>query len=170
LAAALLLSAGSALAAPAAKPAAWPTYLDADGRRVLAAWLAGHPGYRLLNDADCRCDDDLREIRQLSQGVWRPEPGFHPYYRVGDFNGDGRSDLAVGLGTAGTPGRFQVLVIDHYRGRRGPVRTYLSPPYDLGEALFFGAPRPRPRRLLVGPFDSEGLAFEPLSAGRYRLR
>ncbi len=27
--------------------------------------------------------------------MWKRQPGFHPYYVSGDFNGDGNADFAV---------------------------------------------------------------------------
>jgi hypothetical protein len=50
--------------------------------KVVAAWLAIHPAYRVAEDGDCECDEDLRDIRNGDAAV----PDYHPYTVSGDFN------------------------------------------------------------------------------------
>ncbi len=161
----------SARAAPSHPGADLPPYIDLAARHAIAGWLTLHPGYRVLDDGDCNCDDDLRDMRTQSDGVWKPIPAYHPYYLVGDLRGDGRGAVAVGLIRQGTEKQFQVLIIDRYRATGSARRhAFLSRQFDLGEGLFFGPPRPKPYRLVVGAFASEGWVFVPARGGGYGLR
>src|ERR1700726_4198438 len=69
--------------------------LNVEQSSVVAGWLSKHPEYRLANDKDCECDEDIRTMRNGSGGVWKPIPGYHPPVACGDFNGDGVIDFAV---------------------------------------------------------------------------
>jgi hypothetical protein len=169
--AACLVAGMPATAGPVHFGANLPPYFDSAARRAVLSWLTSHRDYRVIDDSDCRCDRNLREIRSLSAGVWKADPDYHPYFKVGDFNRDGRRDLAVGLARLGATSQFQVLVIDNYRaGKAAKRECFLSHPFDLGEAMFFGLPRPKPHHLLVGHFDSEGWEFVPKKRGHYVLR
>src|SRR5689334_19972505 len=66
--------------------------LTAAQEKVLAAWLSQHSEYRAATDADCECDNDIREMRTRS---YETVPDYHPYRATGDFNGDGVEDFAV---------------------------------------------------------------------------
>jgi hypothetical protein len=127
----------------------------------LQSWLTKHKGFRVGTDEDCECDDDIASTRRGSGGAWAPNPNFHPYYAVGDFNSDGQPDFAVVL--IGAAEKKYVAIFN------GPFsqNSASSPAYldhkHVG-ALFFGAPRPKPWRLLVGPFESEGTLFKPRGA------
>ncbi|WP_414636310.1 FG-GAP repeat protein [Asticcacaulis sp.] len=74
-----------------------PEFISNDAEAALTPWFAKHPSYHLLVDDDCRCDDDLKAIRSHSIGAWKAQSDYHPYFTVGDFNGDGQADLAVGV-------------------------------------------------------------------------
>jgi hypothetical protein len=116
-------------------------------------WLAQHPAYSLMVDADCACADDLQEIRTVSLGVWRARPDYHPYFATGDFDGDGKSDAALAVTKDHLS--FQVLILHGPKARQ----PYLSPLFKPGQMLFFGPPRPRPWRLLVGPYGTDTSAM-----------
>lgn len=72
-----------------------PAYIREGHVDVLRTWFAAHPGQRLAIDQDCQCSDDIEELRWGDGGAWTPQPNFHPYYAVGDFDGDGFDDIAV---------------------------------------------------------------------------
>jgi hypothetical protein len=132
-------------------------------KKVVTSWIAQHPGYRLANDNDCKCDEDLHTIRKTGYGGrWKPVPDYHPYVAIGDFNGDGNTDFAVALIFNNSPNRFAILVFN------GPFDSAnITPAYfdhDLkmrGIGFFFGPPRPKPYRLVIGAFESEGYLLLP---------
>ena len=129
------------------------------------AWLAANPSYIVMTDADCRCAEDLEEIRTITSGLWRAQPAYHPYFVVGDFNGDRKADAAVAVTTDHR--LFRVLIVDG--GGGGPI--YLSPDFKPGEMLFFGAPRPQPWRLLIGRYGTDTVAMLlPHGRAKYVLR
>jgi len=145
--------------------------LSIDQKNVVTAWLSKHPGYRLANDKDCACDEDLRTMRATGYGGrWKPVPDYHPYAVSGDLNGDGNIDFAVAVIRTNAARKFTILVFN------GPIKSVTDAPSfvdsdsDLtGVGFFYGPPRPKPYRLVVGAFESEGYVLEPKSR-TYRLR
>jgi hypothetical protein len=140
-------------------------------KEVVSAWLHEHPGYRLANDKDCSCDEDLQTLRKTGYGGrWKPVADYHPYAVSGDFNGDGQVDLAVAVIRTNAAHKFTILVFN------GPIKSIGAPPSFIdadsnltGSGFFYGPPRPRPYRLVVGAFESEGYVLVP--KGRtYRLQ
>lgn len=131
-------------------------YIPSKQRAVLGQWLKQNPTLRVATDADCQCADDVAEIRKGSGGVWKANPNYHPYYASGDFNSDGEQDFAVVLidGAA----KLHLVIFN------GPIYIGIAPAYQSTKyvgPLFFGAPRPKPYRLVVGDFGSEGGLFKP---------
>jgi hypothetical protein len=140
-------------------------FLQADA----AAWLEAHPRYYALQDKDCRCDEELVYIRTQSRGQWKAQPAYHPFAMQGDFNGDGRADIALVLGDRQSKNARRVLILT--ARSTGSPTIYLSENIPGTAALFFGAPRPKPYRLLVGEFESDsGFTVIPQRNGRYTLR
>jgi hypothetical protein len=129
----------------------------------LEAWLGSHPGYRALTDEDCACPEELKKARSAAGAR-----SYKPFRAVGDFNGDGKEDLAVGVTPAKDKARFRVLIFNDHKAHGSAERPYLSPPLNRGVAMFFGPPAGG-KRLLVGPFQSEGVAFVPTGRGGYKL-
>jgi len=126
--------------------------------RVLDSWLSEHPNYRVANDRDCRCEDAIRQMRRgWKHSVWRAVRDYHPYQVVGDFNGDGLPDFAVVLVDRNRSPTPSVIAIFN-----GPFRNVKTSPAFLEQeddltyqGLFFGPPRPKPYRLIIGPFESD---------------
>lgn len=136
-----------------------PDYISGAPRNVLAAWLEKHPDFRLLTDDDCACDDDLADIRAKNRD-------YHPYFAVGDFDGNTMKDFAVVVAARSTGTRH----VQIFSATRQGGLSYLSPKVGNGSMLFFGVPRPRPYRLVVGAYESEGAIFVPRGDGRYRMQ
>jgi hypothetical protein len=145
-------------------PSAFASHsLSTDQREVLSAWLRQNPGYRLANDKDCACDADLHTMRVTGYGGrWKPLLDYHPYVVRGDFNGDGEIDFAVAVMRTNTPHKFKILVFN------GPIKSVGEAPSFVdsisgftGIGFFYGPPRPKPYRLVVGAFASEGDVLAP---------
>ncbi len=145
-----------------------PAYIAPEHRTVLEKWMAMNQSLRVATDQDCKCDDDIASMRRGYGGAWKANPDFHPYYVVGDFNGDGQADFAVVVIRGSTNPKRELAIFNGPFPRAATPRpAYLSGKY-VG-ALFFGPPRPKPWRLIVGPFESEGSLLVPKGA-TYVLR
>lgn len=137
---------------------------------VLRAWLARHTSYRLATDADCGCQDDINGMRSGDE-TWRPVKDYHPYVASGDFRGDGIFDFAVAvIDRSHAGGGFTLLVFD------GPFQSVDEPPAFVDGGLdlkhkgfFYGPPRPKPYRLVVGPFESDNTCILTPHGATYRL-
>jgi hypothetical protein len=138
-------------------------------QQIMQAWLAGHPGSRIATEMDCGdCADQINAIRRGMGGVWKSVPEYQPYYLVGDLNGDGHKDFAIVVVMPGKSAKRFILLV--FNGPFQPAKpqqpSFVSGPMDLaGQGLFFGPPRPRPYRLLVGGFESEGRVLLPRGSG-----
>ncbi len=143
--------------------------LNPSQKSVVVAWISEHPGYRLADDRDCACDEDIQTMRAGSGGVWKPVPDYHPYVASGDFNGDGIVDFAVVVISTRKERDFTLLVFNGPTDVHHPDPAFIYQHRDLTRTgLFYGPPRPKPYRLLIGPFESEGLVLKPRGK-TYRL-
>jgi hypothetical protein len=132
--------------------------------QVLSDYLASHPQLRLATTADCGdCASAIENIRRGSPPNWPPVPGYEPYLVAADLNGDGRPDVAaVLIDTAASTNPFTLIIFNgpFRAGRIAP--SFIQRGLDLrGSGLFFGPPRPKPYRLVMGEFESEGAILEP---------
>jgi hypothetical protein len=129
-------------------------------------WLRANPSYRIAHEKDCGdCAEDINGVRKGNGGPWKPKPQYDPYYTVGDFNGDGRDDFAIALVNIQEADRqFVVLIFNGpFSTSSGRSPSFISSPLDLkGAGMFFGPPRPRPYRLVIGGFGSEGCLVVPV--------
>jgi hypothetical protein len=151
---------------------AWSGHtLTAQEQKVLKDWLAQHKEYRLAKDKDCDCASDIEEMKTGYGGKVKPIPAYHPYVATGDFNGDGVRDFAVVVVDRSKQEKNFVLVVFN-----GPFKSETASPafmqagLDLKYAgLSYGPPRPKPYRLLLGPFESDsGVLLIPHGRG-YKL-
>ena len=104
-----------------------PEFVQTQHRATLEGFLIRHPHYFLAPESLCDCDQDLSLFRAQ-------EPGFQPYYAVGDINDDKIEDFAVGLLDSRKSNEAQpslTLVIFHgpfsrTRAAKGvtPIRDY----------------------------------------------
>jgi hypothetical protein len=142
--------------------------LSSEQKSEVAAWLSDHPSYRLANDQDCSCGEDIQAMR-AGVGGEKPVPDYHPYVASGDFNGDGTTDCAVVVISTRKQRDFTLLVFNGPLDIGHPIAAFVYAHHDLTRTgLFFGPPRPKPYRLLIGPFESEGLVLQPRGK-TYRL-
>jgi FG-GAP repeat len=135
--------------------------LNSKQRAVVEFWLKHHPDYRLATDADCNCADNIQVIRRGSGGLWKPVPDYHPYVVSGDFNGDGKTDIAVTVVSRSTH-KYGLLMFNGPFDSQDVAPAFFDKDSGLaGDPLFYGPPRPKPYRLVIGPFESEGAIVEP---------
>jgi hypothetical protein len=151
------------LAAPA-----WAGHtLSLEEQQVLKRWLAGHLHYRQATDEDCDCAGDIQQMRTGYGGAWKPVRDYHPYVTTGDFNGDGVQDFAVVLIDRSKHEKNFIFVVFN-----GPFRSEVpSPAFTKSDldlkylGLFYGPPRPKPWRLLMGRFESDTAMLIPHGRG-----
>jgi hypothetical protein len=137
---------------------AWAGHtLSTEEQQALKNWLSRHSAYRQAIDEDCDCAGDIEQMKTGYGGLTKPVRNYHPYVATGDFNGDGVEDFAVVVLDRSKKEKNFALVVFN-----GPFKSEtLSPAFmesgmDLKYmGLFYGPPRPKPYRLLLGPFESD---------------
>jgi hypothetical protein len=141
-------------------------------QKILAAWLSGHPTFSAATDKDCDCSEDIQEMRVGSGGVWRPVPDYHPYVATGDFNSDGIRDFAVVvIDKSKSIHPVTLLVFNGPFDADAVAPSFVESGLDLSYmALFFGPPRPRPFRLIMGRFNSDNTLMLVPHGKTYQLR
>jgi hypothetical protein len=142
-------------------------------QKILEKWLAQHPEFRVAADADCACAEDIQQTKTGDGGNWPSVPDYHPYTAVGDFNSDGVRDLAiVVVDRSKSAQNFTLLVFNGpLASKTGAPPAFVASGLDLrGQGLFFGPPRPKPYRLVIGPFESDNTAILVPRGLTYTLR
>lgn len=144
--------------------------LQAEQQKTIHAWLKVHRGYRLAEDRDCNCEEELRTIRTACADCVAPVPDYHPYTVSGDLNGDNVIDFAVAIVNKRNPKDFTLLVFNGPYNSERPLPAFIESHIDMTNiGLFYGPPGGMRNRLLIGRFESEGQVLEPHGKG-YRLR
>jgi hypothetical protein len=142
----------------------WPSYLDAEHKAVVQRWFKREPKLRLATDKDCgQCDDDIANQRRVSGA------DYHPYYAVGDFNGDGKTDFAVAAIELESDAegklnqKFVVAVFNAPFPRYRAAPAFQKDELNLRDGgLFFGPPKASAGRLFIGLFSNDtGLTLIP---------
>jgi hypothetical protein len=105
-------------------------------------------------------------------GNWTPVPDYHPYVATGDFNSDGVRDFAVVvIDRSKSAQNFVLVVFNGPFSSKASTPTFEESGLDLrGEGLFFGPPRPKPYRLVMGPFESDDTAILVPQGRTYKLQ
>jgi hypothetical protein len=126
-------------------------------QRIVDSWLAQHATYRAARDADCNCPDDIRQMKSGYGPDWPGVPDYHPFVATGDFNGDGVADFAIAVvDNSKSEKNFTLLVFNAPFGSNQASPAYTESDLDLRyQGLSFGPPRPKPYRLVIGPFESD---------------
>jgi hypothetical protein len=134
---------------------------------VLKAWLARHSNYRQATDEGCDCAGDIEQMRAGYGGAWKPVRDYHPYVATGDFNGDGVQDFAVVLvDRSKRKENFTLVVFNGSFESETAAPAFMQPSMDLKYmGLFYGPPRPKPWRLLLGRFESDTAILIPQGRG-----
>jgi len=138
-------------------PTALPDYIKPAFRSPIQAWLSAHPGYRLATIEDCRCKDDIDDVRH-GGGAWQPQPNYQPYYAQGDFDADGLQDIAViALSQQSEPKLVALIVFGGKAGAKTQVVEIPQSGSDVASRGLFvrQAAKGSHSRLLFGAFGSE---------------
>jgi hypothetical protein len=146
-----------------ATPADAGDTLTARHEAILADWLARHPQYRAASAADCDCVEDIQRMRVGFGGVWVGVPDYHPYRATGDFNSDGAIDFAVVvIDRSVTDKNYALIVFNGPFNKSTSSPAFLEVRFEMKHTgLFYGPPRPKPYRLVMGPFESHGAVLAP---------
>ncbi len=100
-----------------------------------------------------------------SDGPWAGVPDYHPYRATGDFNDDGAVDFAVVLvhrDRALAHKNYALIVFNGPFTKSTSSPAFLEAGLDMKRAgLFYGPPRPKPFRLVIGRFESHGALLTP---------
>lgn len=140
--------------------------------KIIDTWLSAHQKFRVATDTDCDCERDIQQMKTGYGGDEKPIPNYHPYAATGDFNNDGVIDFAIVVIDRSKPTQNFTLLIFN-----GPFHSKIASPafvasgLDLrGRGLAFGPPRPRPYRLVMGPFASDNTAILIPRGQKYKLK
>jgi hypothetical protein len=146
--------------------------LTSPEQKVLGAWLGRHPDFRVATDPDCDCAEDIQQMKTGYGGNWIPVPDYHPYVATGDFNSDGVRDFAVVvIDRSKSAQNFVLLVFNGPFGSKSATPAFVESGLDLRhEGLSFGPPRPKPYRLVMGPFESDNTAILVPQGRTYKLQ
>ena len=103
---------------------------------------------------------------------WPPVPAYQPYVATGDFNSDGVRDFAVVvIDRSKLAHNFVLLIFNGPFDVTAATPAFVESGLDLrNEGLFFGPPRPKPYRLVVGPFESDNSAVLVPHSRTYKLQ
>jgi hypothetical protein len=139
---------------------------------IISEWIRAHPAYRIATDSDCDCAEDIQQMKAGYGGEWKPVPDYHPYIATGDFNSDGVGDFAVVvIDRSKTNKNFSLLVFNGPFGATPTSPAFVESDLDLRyQGLSFGPPRPKPYRLVVGPFESDNTWILVPKAHTYRVQ
>jgi hypothetical protein len=131
--------------------------LTQQDQKILDNWLSKHPAYSAATDADCGCPEDIQQMKTGYGGNWPSVPDYHPYAVTGDFNSNGVTDFAVvAIDRSKSAKNFTLLIFNGPFGQKPVSPAYIESGLDLrGEGMSFGPPRPKPYRIVVGPFESD---------------
>jgi hypothetical protein len=101
-------------------------------------------------------------MRKGYGGDWVAVRDYHPYVATGDFNTDGFEDLAVVVRDATAKEKAFTLLVFNGPLKAGEKPAFQERGFDAShEGLFFGPPRPKPYRLLIGGFETEAAILVP---------
>ncbi len=124
---------------------------------VVKGWLARKPSLRLATVADCSNKEGLA-ITRKERGK-----GYHPYYAVGDFNGDRREDFAIALVNKSKKKNQFAVAIFNGRVSKDSVPAFFEEGWDLSDGgLFDGG-----GGVMAGPFESDNCVILRRRGKRY---
>lgn len=144
-----------------AQPGDAASHLKSQHKVTVKQWLdSSKLALRVATVADCLNEDGLAATR-LQNGK-----DYHPYYAVGDFNGDRKEDFAIALiNPRKRTGQFAVAIFN------GPITNksmpaYLTQGWDLDDGGLFDAGG----GVMVGPFESDNCVILRARGKKYVIK
>lgn len=122
------------------------SHLRPQHKVAVEQWLSSRKfALRVATVADCSNKEGLAATRE------QRGKGYHPYYAVGDFNGDRKEDFAIALVNPGkSKEQFAIAIFNGPVGKNS-VPAYFSEGWDLDDGgLFKGG-----GGVMAGPFESD---------------
>lgn len=134
------------------------SHLRQQHKSAVERWLSGRkPTLRVATLSD--------NTNKIGLAATREQNGksYHPYYVVGDFNGDRKEDFAVVLiNPSKRKGRFAVAIFNGPITRQS-VPAYFEENWDLADGGLFEAEK----GVVVGPFESDNCVILRPRGRRY---
>ena len=122
------------------------SHLRSEHREVIQQWLTSNKlALRVATVADNSNKEGLAITRQ------QRGKGYHPYYAVGDFNGDRKQDFAIALISKRKRKEPFALAIFNGPVGKNSVPAYFAEGWDLSGGGLFGDKI----GVVVGPFESD---------------
>lgn len=137
------------------------SHLRPQHREAVEQWLVSRKlALRVATVADCSNKEGLA-ITRKERGK-----GYHPYYTVGDFNGDRTQDFAIVLvNSRKRKERFAVAIFNGPVGKDS-VPAYFEQGWDLSDGgLFDGG-----GGVMAGPFESDNCVILRPRGKRYVVK
>lgn len=137
------------------------SHLRPQHREAVEQWLASRKlALRVATVADCSNKEGLA-ITRKERGK-----GYHPYYAVGDFNGDRKEDFAIALvNPRKRKERFAVAIFNGPLGKQS-TPAYFQEGWDLSDGgLFDGG-----GGVMAGPFESDNCVILRRRGKRYVVK
>ncbi len=137
------------------------SHLQPQHREAVEQWLASRKlALRVATVADCSNKEGLA-ITRKERGK-----GYHPYYAVGDFNGDRREDFAIALVNKSKRKNKFAVAIFNGRVSKDSVPAFFEEGWDLSDGgLFDGG-----GGVMAGPFESDNCVILRPRGKRYVVK
>lgn len=145
---------------PKVSDSAATSHLRPEHKVVVEEWLAKKPNLRVATVEDNTNKEGLAGTREQNG------KSYHPYYAVGDFNGDRKEDFAIALvNPQKKKERFAVAIFN------GPVgKDYLPAFFEEGWDLSDGGLFEGEGGVMVGPFESDNCVILSPRGKKYVIK
>ncbi len=135
-------------------------HIKAAHRLTVEKWLAGKPGWRPAIESDCKNTSGVESLRSGDDSKH-----LHPYYVVGDMNGDRKEDFAIVIyhPRKRADSRFSIAIFNGSGQGTGATPAYFVADVDLRQGGIWVSPVTETTSwLAAGEFETDnGSYFKP---------